>query len=128
MSSKVNYDNGAFSFFAGTLLVVFLVPATIYAARRILTYSPVVKATRKARSAAEQTKLNAIAAAELAKREKLWTPTFIGLLVAVGIASLLLVGIVTFAGGESIAQYDPYVVRVQMCTGSSVVLADLFVP
>ena len=117
MSSKVNYDNGAFSFFAGTLLVVFIIPAVAYAIHRVLTYSPVPKATRTARSTAEAAKLRALAEAEFAKRDKLWTPSFIALLVAVGISALLLVGIVTFAGGESIAQYDPYLVRRGLAMG-----------
>ena len=111
MSSKVNYDNGAFSFFFGTMLVVFIVPAVIYSIRRVLNYSPVAKAHRPARSASERAKLDAIAAAELAKREKLWTPSFIALLVAIAISSLILLGIIAMAGGEGIAQYDPYLVR-----------------
>jgi ABC-type methionine transport system permease subunit len=110
---KPHYDDGAFVFFLGTLLFMFVAPTAVYVVHRIVTYHPSAVVVRRARTAAENSKLDAITSEALAQRknERLWSVPFITLAAALIVCTILLVGtIIVGSSNTSIAQYDPYTV------------------
>lgn len=105
------YDDEASVFFAITMLVMYLVPATIAVARRVATFrAPPRQTTQHARSRVEATKLAALDDAVDAGKRVLWTR---GFTIFAAVTAVLWITVLVLAfrvRGTQLAAYDPYAV------------------
>lgn len=113
MGKTLEYDDSAASVFATTLLLVYLIPASIYIVRRLVWFGcktvRTAPATSTARSADEAKKQRVL---EKLNADLLWTNFFKGFVLATAIAALIFVTLLLRSSGQAeLAQYDPYEVR-----------------
>lgn len=104
----LSYDDNAASFFAITLLVLYLIPATWHIVHRIMTFRSEAELEHAGRTKEEVQKLQAIANEASGKRV-LWSKGFrIFCWVTAFVALVTLVLILRSGGHVELAQYDPY--------------------
>jgi hypothetical protein len=112
----LQYDSHAFVYFLLTMLVMYLVPASLYIAstawsfRAAAAAAPTLTKPRSRAEAEQAARQRATAAA--GARPVLWTRNF-KILVGVTVAAALLTTylLLSVGSGSDLAQYDPYAVR-----------------
>jgi hypothetical protein len=111
-SGSLNYDDGAFTYFLITMLLVYLVPALVFIARRLITFRAALRKTAYApRTLIEARKLERIARESVAVDDNapaLWTRSFTIFTSVTGVLLLWTAYLIYTAGSGTLAIYNPY--------------------